>query len=171
MSTETDPIELALLTLAQRGIDAIVVGMTGVNFYAKDPSEAFNTLDIDFLVRPDVAPLKKVLRELKAAGFTFETGGEPFVDGNDDLVLRNVIANAATLRCVFEGEVTADLMLAMAGFSYDQIAADAVAFSVKGVEIRVGRLDKLIESKRLAGRAKDVAFLERYDALATEKKK
>ncbi len=169
--TDADPLELALLSLARRGIDAIVVGMTAINFFAKDPSDAYQTLDIDFLLRPDVKTLKAALASLRDAGFTFETGGEPFVDVDDDAALSQVVAYGTTLRCVFEGELTADLMLAMKGFSFEDLSTDAVTFNVRGVNIRVGALEKLIESKRQSGRPKDLAFLARYDAAAQENKK
>ena len=171
MSSPIDPLELALLSLASHGVDAIVVGMTAINFYAKDPSEAYQTLDIDFLLRPDAKTLKVALTSLRDAGFSFETGGEPFIDVENDTALTNVVAYGSTLRCVFEGELMADLMLSIKGFSYEEISADAVTFSVRGVNIRVGALEKLIESKRQSGRPKDIAFLARYDAAAQERRK
>jgi hypothetical protein len=55
-------------------------------------------------------------------------------------------------------------MTSMAGFSYEEIAADATPFRVSEVEVRVGSLEKLLRSKERSGRPKDVEFLRAFTA-------
>jgi hypothetical protein len=43
-------------------------------------------------------------------------------------------------------------------------ASDAVSFRVGDVEIRVGRLERLLRAKELAGRPKDIEFLRMFAA-------
>ena len=47
--------------------------------------------------------------------------------------------------------------------------ADATIFHNKDVPIKVGKLNKLLMSKKIAGREKDKFFLKRYEILLKEK--
>ena len=47
-------LEVALQTLARAGLDFLVVGVGGINFYAPTPADAVVTQDLDVLLRPDV---------------------------------------------------------------------------------------------------------------------
>lgn len=157
--------------LASANVPFIVVGMFGVNLHARDSSESFVTKDLDLLLRPDTSSLRAALTALSAVGLSFETGGEPFVDVADDDALAAVVRSQTTLRCVFEGEIVADLMLSMTGWTHADVAADAVRFRAFGHDLLVGSLERLIESKRRAGRPKDLAFLAHYEAVMSEKKR
>ena len=55
-------------------------------------------------------------------------------------------------------------MLSIAGGSYPELTEDAVAFHLDGVEVRVGRLEKLLASKLASGRPKDLEFLRSFEA-------
>ncbi len=171
MPTPADPIERAVAALSQASIEFVVVGMFGINLHARDASETFVTQDLDVLLRADLSTLKSALARLSGAGFTFETGGEPFVDLADDQALGNVLRSQATLRGVFEGEMIIDLMLSMAGMSEEEVASDAIVFQAFGFDVKVGSLEKLLESKRRSGRPKDLTFLAHYDAVMAEKKR
>ena len=50
-------------------------------------------------------------------------------------------------------------------FPFSDLARDAATFTVRGVPVKVGRLTKLLTSKKLAGRLKDRQFLQRYRSL------
>jgi hypothetical protein len=55
-------------------------------------------------------------------------------------------------------------MLSIRGFPFTDLAEDARAFRVGEVVVRVGRLEKLLRSKQLSGRSKDIEFLRRFSA-------
>jgi hypothetical protein len=59
-------------------------------------------------------------------------------------------------------------MLSGQGLRFDDLAADAVSFRLGEVEVRVGRLEKLLRAKELAGRPKDAEFLRLYAARLRE---
>lgn len=164
-------MEAAIRALSGAGVAFVVVGMFGINLHARDSSESFATQDIDLLLRADPATLKTALATLSKAGFGFETGGEPFVDIADDDALLAVLRSQATLRAVFDDAIVVDLMLSMTGWSHDEVAADAVRFKAFGYDVHVGSLERLVESKRRAGRPKDLVFLALYEALMAEKRK
>ena len=62
-----------------------------------------------------------------------------------------------------------ELLLTVSGFPFAELAKDAATVTVRGEPVRVGRLTKLLQSKQLAGRAKDRQFLRRYQALLENK--
>jgi hypothetical protein len=157
-----------LLALARARVPFIVVGVTGINFYANDPSRVAVTADVDVLIAPRVEVLQAALEALAGVGFSFEAGREPFLDIADEAILRNVLARGATLQARDESGAQLDLMTSGLGLSFDDLAADAVTFRLGEVEVRVGRLEKLLRAKELAGRPKDVEFLRLYAARLRE---
>lgn len=164
MSVAASPLLDALATLARAGVDFVVVGVGGINFYARDASETVVTADVDVFVRPRIEPLRSALAALHQTGFSFQAGGEPFLDFDDVEILANLIRSGANVTAENEAGARVDLMLSGEGLAYDDLAADAVRFRLGDVEVRVGRLEKLLRSKELAGRPKDIAFLHLFAA-------
>jgi hypothetical protein len=154
----------ALAALREAGVDFVVVGVGGINFYARTPGEVYATVDLDTLLRPAAENLAAALHALSGLGYEFEAGGEPFLDIDDDEVLAQVVSRGAALTAIHPGEGQIDLMTSMAGFSYEELSADATPFRVWEVEVRVGSLEKLLHSKERSGRPKDVEFLRAFTA-------
>lgn len=154
----------ALGVLGNAGVDLVVVGVGGINFYARTPGQAFATLDLDALLRPSVENLELALRVLSEHGYSFEVGGEPFLDIGDRAILGRVVARGASLSALHPEAGHLDLRTSIAGFSYTELEEDARPFQVAGVEVRVGRLEKLLRSKQSAGRPKDLEFLRAFEA-------
>jgi hypothetical protein len=150
------------------GIEFVIVGVGGVNFYARDGAHAFATLDLDLLLAPERGNLRRALRALSKGGFRFESEAEPFLDVDDDAILGNVVALGGRLTAVHQDGTQLDLMLSVRGFSYSDLSLDARAFTVEGSQVRVGRLEKLLRSKELAGRPKDREFLRQFESQAAE---
>ncbi len=164
MSNLADPFVRALATLASARVDFVVVGVGGINFFAKDPSEAVATRDLDVLVRPTPEVLGTALQALDRAGFYFEAGGEPFVDIAHPDALAEVVRAGAAVKVRSDDGAEIDLMISMSGFDFEGLAEDAVPFRISGTEVKVGRLVKLLRSKELSGRPKDIAFLTMFKA-------
>lgn len=164
MSQPASGFARALAALREAGVDFVVVGVGGINFYARTPGEVFATVDLDTLLRPAAENLAAALRVLSGIGYAFEAGGEPFVDLKDAEVLSRVVSRGAALTATHPGEGQIDLMTSMAGFSYEELSSDATPFLVSEVEVRVGSLEKLLHSKERSGRPKDVEFLRAFAA-------
>src|SRR5439155_3781924 len=90
-STAASGFLSALSALVPAGVDFVLVGVGGINFYARDPSEAVATVDLDALLRPDPRVLRSALSALRGLGFSFAAGGEPFVDLDDEDALAAVV--------------------------------------------------------------------------------
>ena len=160
------PVEIldALEALSRAGAPLVVVGVGGINFYARDPSEVVATEDFDVLLVPRAEALKTTLSALDRLGFSFVAGDEPFLDIRDDTILANAVRAGACVRARHESGAALDLMLPGQGLAWDEVVGDAVTFQVGEVEIRVGRLERLLRAKELAGRPKDVEFLRMFAA-------
>ena len=160
------PVEIleALEALARAGAPLVVVGVGGINFYARDASEVVATEDLDVVLAPRVETLKTALAVLDGLGFSFTAGDEPFLDIRDDAILANAVRAGACVCARHESGAALDLMLSGMGLAWDELNADAVSFRVGEMEIRVGRLERLLRAKELAGRPKDVEFLRMFAA-------
>lgn len=154
--------------MSEAGVGYIVVGVGGINFYARTPGDAFATLDLDALLEPDVDNLRSALRVLRELGYRFEAGDEPFLDVDDAAMLGGAVRNGATIRALHDSEGEIDLLLSIAGFAYRELAEDATSFRVAETEVRVGSLEKLLRSKEASGRPKDLEFLRIFEAHARD---
>jgi len=168
VSAVASPLLEALVTLARAGVEFIVVGVSGINFYARESSDAVVTADVDVFLSPRVEALRSALCALHQRGFEFRAGGEPFLDFDDTEILTNLIRSGANVTAENEAGARVDLMISGSGLRYDDLASDAVTFRLGDVDVRVGRLEKLLRSKELAGRPKDVAFLRLFAARLRE---
>ena len=61
MSAAASPLLEALATLARAGVEFIVVGVSGINFYARDASDAVVTADVDVFLSPRIEVLRSAL--------------------------------------------------------------------------------------------------------------
>jgi hypothetical protein len=164
MST-TDDFSGALRSLARAGVDFMVVGVVGINFYARDPEERVITQDLDVWLRPEVTNLSRALLSLQKDGFRFEAGGEPFVDLADDLFLQNVIRSGGTIVGRRPPDVPRlDLMLALHDFSFEKERDRGRRFLAQDEAVRVASVETLLLSKERAGRPKDIEFLRMHAA-------
>jgi len=156
-----DPYRAVIRQFNRRGVRYVVVGMSGINYYARGAAEAFATLDYDVFVESTLKNVEQALRSLKSLGFTIGTATGPL---NMER-LKGIVRDKRTLVATTPEGLTVELLLAISGFAFAEVAKDAATFAVRGVPVKVGRLTKLLQSKQLAGRTKDRAFIRRYAAL------
>ena len=168
MSDSPSGFARALSRLREGGVAFVVVGVGGINFYARTPADAVATLDVDALLAPVAENLALALRILSDLGYEFEAGGEPFVDLDDSAVLRRVVESGANISAIHVADGEIDLMTSLSGFSYAEMLEDAAIFEVAGASVQVGRLEKLLKSKEMSGRPKDVEFLRAFRARQSE---
>ena len=156
-----DPYRSVIQAFNRRGVRYVVVGMSGINYYAKSPAETFATLDYDLFLEPSIRNVEQALQALRRLGFTVGTARGLLTAGG----LKSVVRNRTTLVATTPDGVRVELLLEVSGYPFSELARDAATFTVHGVPVRVGRLTKLLRSKKLAGRAKDRQFLQRYQSL------
>lgn len=161
-----DPYAEILEDFNKRGIRYVVVGMSGINYYASSASEIFSTQDFDIFIKPTTANTGKAILEIKKLGYITKDIKKEV--GESDVP--DIARSKSTIICVNEYSITVELILAVSGFTFNQMELDANTFVVNNVPIKVGDLKKLLMSKKIAGREKDKLFLKRFEILIKEKK-
>jgi len=159
-----DPYLAAIRALNRVGAQYVVVGMAGINYYAQQPSEAFVTMDYDVFVNPTLPNVRKAIAQLGRLGFSLGTS-EGALQGP---ALRELVRDRRTLVATAPDGLMIELMLAVSGYTFASLARDAITVTIQGTPVKVGRLTKLLRSKRIAGRPKDRQFLKRYRLLVGE---
>lgn len=159
-----DPYRAVIRRFNRNGVRYVVVGMTGINYYARRPAETFATLDYDVFIEPTLKNVERAIRSLRGLGFAMGTAGGPL----ETELLKDLVRSRRTLIATTPEGLTVELLLAVSGFPFTELAKDAATLTVRGEPVKVGRLTKLLQSKKLAGRAKDRHFLRRYRALLEE---
>ena len=156
-----DPYRAVVQSFNRIGVRYVVVGMAAINYYARKAAETFATLDYDIFIEPTLKNVEQAIRGLKRLGFTIGTATGPL----QTRALHSIVRQKRTLVATTTEGLTIELLLAVSGFLFAELAEDAATFTIRGVPVKVGRLTKLLQSKKLAGRAKDRAFLRRYQIL------
>ena len=161
---DPDPYLAVIRAFTRVGVRYVVVGMAGINYYARRPSEAFATMDYDVLLEPTLSNVEKAVDRLRRLGFSIGTAQGALTSAD----VRAVVRQRRTLVATTPEGVMVELLLAVSGFTFAELIRDAATVTVHGTPITVGRLTKLLQSKRAANRPKDREFLRRYQALLEE---
>jgi predicted nucleotidyltransferase len=161
-----DPYSSVLKEFNKKRVKYVVVGMSGINYYARQARDVFATQDYDIFVKPVMENVKKAVSILKDKKFTVVADKEEFEEAR----LKEVVRDRKTVLAVNDLGIMIELILAVSGFVFDQMAKDAVIFNVGKTPIKVGNIKKLIASKKIAGRKKDRIFLKRFEAFLREEK-
>lgn len=159
-----DPYHEIIDQFNRRGIRYVVIGMSGINYYSKTPAETFGTADYDIFLEPTLENVKRALGCLKKMRFSIGAAGKIL----DEKKLHEIVRGQRTLVATTPYGIMVELLLRVSGYPFSELAKDAVTFDLDGVPVKVGRLSKLLQSKRAAGRPKDRAFLKRYQSLLEE---
>lgn len=120
----------------------------------------------DFFLDNTTQNLKKAVSVLLDLRFHIATKKGHF----DPDQIEKIVQKQETLVATNPQGVQIELLLRISGYAFGELSRDAAIFLVEGVPIRVGKLRKLLNSKKIAGREKDRLFLKRYQALLREKK-
>lgn len=159
-----NPYRAAIQRFNRAGVRYVVVGMSGINHYAKNAAEAFGTMDYDFFVEPTLENVGKAIHCLQDLRFDIGTSTGAWKEAE----LRWVVRDKRTVLAATPGGFMIELLLEISGYPFSEMAEDAATFSMGGVLVKVGRLNKLLRSKKIAGRPKDRRFLRRYQDLLEE---
>ncbi|MBI4179543.1 hypothetical protein HY522_08995 [bacterium] len=168
-----ETIRAVLRALNRARIGFLFFGLEALNTYAASPAESFVTKDSDFLVRMSPGVSGRVIGVLRKIRWP-ETvqivySGAPgggsctLYDGRAWKNLRGV-GDAGTLTiCPADSYYAVDLALGVPAIPYDLLDKHANRATLFGVKIRIASKEHILELKRLAGRDKDRAVLERFE--------
>ena len=160
----TDPYLAVIRRFNQRSVRYVIIGMSGINFYATSQAGTFGTMDYDCFLAPTMENVRRAVEVVRSMGFTVGTS-----DGElPAAALRAAVREQRTLVATTVDGIMIELLLRVSGYTFASLAEDAKTFTVQGVPVQVGQIKKLLHSKRVAGRPKDKQFLARYEAQLAE---
>ena len=162
-----DPYIELLDNFNRKGVRYVVVGMSGINYYASDTRETFATQDFDIFVKPTTDNVKKAVSIFRKLGYTLLVHEQKVENSS----VRDIVKDKKTILATDSYGITFELILTVSGFTFSQIEGDTTIFNVGGIPIKVAKLNKLLISKKIAGREKDKLFLKRFEILLKEKSK
>lgn len=149
--------------LAERGVRYVLIGVSGANLHAHRAGVVFTTQDRDVFLPPDPENLLGAWEACESTGLTLSGSGEPLGPPRDLVLAARVVERRAQTRASDGDGLLVDLVLEMAGFSFDEVWRERVPFRLGGVSVPVARLAHLVASKARAGRAKDRLFLATHE--------
>jgi len=149
-------VERVLEALTQGGVEFVVVG--GVSAVLQGVPVVTQDLDVCYRRTPD--NVRRLARALEP--FHPKLRGLP--EGLPHVVDERALGLGTNFTLDLDGE-DLDLLAEMSGIGgYDEVAPGALELSVNGRSVKVLSLDRLIATKRAAGRAKDLAVLPLLEA-------
>lgn len=160
----TLPPHLAFLAaLAKEKVDYLLIGMMGLNHYADRAGAVYHTEDVDVLIGPNPAALRRACAALARIGYELESNGEPL--GPVDAVLaRRIVEHRAVITGRHEHGLGVDLVLEARPFTFAGWRKSARTFRVDSIQVVCASLEMILKAKEDAGRPKDKAFLKIYRA-------
>jgi hypothetical protein len=148
--------------LARARVRFVVMGVQGVNHYARSAGMLFTTQDYDLFLPPSAANELRAWKACRALGADLWCGGEPLGAPLDLFLARRIVDARALVRAESEG-LQVDLSLTMADFKFQSVWRRRRVFKVEGVGVPVARLADIVASKAAAGRPKDRLFLATHE--------
>jgi hypothetical protein len=165
-----NPYHLLLRGLTRAGVEYIVIGVSGINYFAKDARQVLSTADYDLFLRPTLENVARAWKVFRKSGYAVVVRR-----GDHTRALRRLtppagarlIKQGRTLVAVGPYQLLVEGLLAVSGFTFDELKRKAVFMRDRklGFRFLVGSLEDLLESKRIANREKDRLFLARYKRL------
>src|SRR3990167_6073041 len=116
-----DPYVAIIDQFNQHGIHYVVIGLSGINYYAKNPADTFGTMDYDIFIEPTLVNVEKAIRVLKKMTFDIGTKSGPYVEAN----LKQIVRDAATVIATTTDGIMIELLLKISGYVFLDVAKDA----------------------------------------------
>jgi hypothetical protein len=141
----------------------VMMGVWGINYYARSGATLFTTIDRDLFLPPDVENLVRAWDVCEAQGLDLWAGREPLDIPRDELIAKRIVEFRALTTATGRDGLHIDLSMVMADFTFDDIWTRRRTFTVDGVAVPVASLSDIVDSKAKAGRPKDKLFLATHE--------
>lgn len=163
-----DPLNRLAQALHANGVRFVVIGVSGVNYYARTSGTLFTTRDYDLFLPPDPENVLRAWQSCQELDLSLWAGDEPLDSPRDLQLAQAVVARRAATTATGDEDFQIDLSFEMAGFEFEAVWQDRRVFSAEGVEIPVARLNDIVKSKANVGRPKDRLFLASHEHALNE---
>ncbi|MEW6074473.1 MAG: hypothetical protein AB1726_17995 [Planctomycetota bacterium] len=160
-------VELARALIDLR-VCYLLIGVSGANLHAHHAGVVFTTQDRDVFLPPDARNLWRAWQACESCSLELSSAGRPLDQPRDLALAERVVQRLASTSATDRRGLQVDLTLLMAGFTFDEVWRERVAFRLEGVEVPVARLKHIVASKAAVGRDKDRLFLATHAAALRE---
>ncbi len=151
--------------LQRKGARYVHIGVGGANYYMLARQELFLTADRDLLLPLDAANTLICWETAEEVGFDLWNFNEPLGAPLDMWLAERVVERRAVITCIADADYKVDLTYVMAGFTFEEAWEARRSFEIEGVAVPVASLEQIVESKRRAGRKKDLLFFATHGDL------
>ena len=158
-----EPLARLAQALRANGVRFVVIGLGGVNYYARSGGSLFATQDYDLFLPLDPENLLHAWQLCERLDLTLWAGDEPLDSPRDIQLASAVVARRAGTTATGDEDLQIDLSFVMTGFEFEEVWRNRRIFRVEEVEIPVARLSDIVKSKANAGRPKDRLFLASHE--------
>lgn len=150
-----DPYAELIDQFNRQGIKYVVVGMSGINYYASKAADTFATQDFDIFVKPTLSNIKKSISILKKFDYTVISNQREV----SDPLIKDIVKSKRTILASNPYGITFELILAVSGYTFSQMEQDAAVFDIDRIPVKVAKLSKLLMSKKRLVEKKTSFFL------------
>lgn len=151
--------ENVVAALHRASVRFVVIGVAGVNYWARSGHTVFTTKDFDVFLPPDPVNELAAWHACEAAGLELWSGDEILDEPREHFLASRIVEQRSLVRATDGKGLDVDLTLVMAGYDFEAVWSERRSFVVADVSIPVARLAHIVTSKAAAGREKDRLFL------------
>lgn len=162
-----DPYLTAIKEFDRAKVEYLVIGVSGINYYAKDNRQVIMTADYDIFLKPETGNVRESLRVMQSLEYTILIG-DRIRKNFSDKTIRGIIKERNTIVCENPEHNLIELCLEVSGYLFEKLSQNAHFFKVGKDKIRVADLKDLLRMKMIANREKDRIFLQKYAAILSE---
>ena len=164
-----DPYTKLFRALHDSEVEFLVIGVEGANYFLSTGQATFATEDLDLFLPPNAANTLAACECCRDLGYRLSSAGEPLDPQLDLWLAERIVEHRASIRAADpDSGAQLDLTHTMAGFEFVTLWPARRRFSVGDTEVPVAPLRAIVESKRRAGRKKDLLFLVTHDEVLKE---
>ena len=162
-----DPYLTAIRKFNKAKIDYLVIGVSGINYYAKDSRQIIMTADYDIFLKPELRNVRESLLVMQSLEYAIVIGGRIRKSFSDKTV-QGIIKKRSTIVCENPEHNLIELCLEVSGYLFEKLNQNAHFFKAGKDKIRVANLKDLLRMKMFANREKDRLFLRKYATILSE---
>ncbi len=160
----TDPYLKVISEFNKNNIKYIVIGVSGINYYAKNAREIIMTGDYDIFLKPDTDNVLRAIKIMEKLEYVI-TAANKKIKSNDVKEIEKIVRKRKTLSCENYYHNLVDFCLDVSGYTFDDLEKNVRIFKAGKEKIKVAALKYLLRMKEIANRPKDRLFLQKYEEI------
>ncbi|MBI2119562.1 MAG: hypothetical protein HYT97_08050 [Elusimicrobia bacterium] len=152
-------------------VEYLVIGVSAINYHAPSSLHIISTMDYDVFIRLTVENVMRCLKSLENSDFSccykLKSGSLRPIKMISKGLASRIFREGSIIVAEGPYKTIVEILFDVSGFAFEDMVKRAVYMKDKNLNFSfpVACLDDLIESKRIAGREKDIQFLAKYKTL------